>query len=287
MLFISPNSAKLRTMSVKTHLGAIPRSRARFGQVAAQARPFISVAAAAAVLQTDPTRAAKQLARWHEQGLLRRVRRGTYSVVPPAAVLQERVILDSWTLVPEVFNHAYVGGWSAAEHWDLTEQVFTTLLILTTDHLKRTTLRIDATDLRARHIPHAQWFGTAVLWREGTRVLVSDVHKTLIDMFSDPVLGGGIQHIAHCFRTYLRSDNKDPQRLLSYAQRLGAAPVFKRMGFLCETLKGPADLTAACRERVTLGLANLDSSIASPRVSKIWQLRLPRQWETLLKDGSS
>jgi predicted transcriptional regulator of viral defense system len=277
-------------MAVKTppsHARALPRARVRFGQVAARARPFISVAAAASVLRTDPTRAAKQLARWHEQGLLRRVRRGTYSVVPPAAVLQERVILDPWTLVPTVFNHAYVGGWSAAEHWDLTEQVFTTLLILTTDDLKRTTFRIDASDLRARHIAHAQWFGTSVLWREGTRVLVSDVHKTLIDMFGDPVLGGGIQHVAHCFRTYLRSDNKDTHQLLSYAQRLGQAPVFKRMGFLSQALNGPPDFIAACRQRVTLGLANLDSSIASPRVSKIWQLRLPRQWETLLKDGQS
>ena len=216
---------------------------------------------------------------------MRRVRRGVYAVVPASAVMHEHVVMDPWSLVPTIFRQAYVGGWSAAGHWDLTEQVFSTLLICTTDALKRTTLKVAGSTLRARHIPTTLWFGTTATWHEGARVLVSDVHKTIVDMFIDPALGGGIQHVTLCFQAYLQRADANVGRLLSYATKAGSIPGFKRMGFVCEAINGPAELRDGCQRTVTLGLAKLEPSIESPRVSKRWQLRLPRAWEKLIRDG--
>lgn len=192
VLFVSRNSTIMRTMVVTTHRVTERPGRALLARVATRAHPLITTSEAAAVLGWDKTRTAKQLARWHEQGLARRIKRGVYVIVPPAAFLQKSVVADPWVLVAAVFRRAYVAGWSAAEHWDLTEQVFTTLLVCTTDAVKRTRTRVAEIEIRARHIPARQFFGTAIVWREGTRVLVSDVHKTLVDMFADPALGGGI-----------------------------------------------------------------------------------------------
>ena len=36
----------------------------------------------------------------------------------------EQVVQDPWILVPALFAPAYIGGRTAAEHWDLTEQIF-------------------------------------------------------------------------------------------------------------------------------------------------------------------
>ncbi|MDT8397140.1 MAG: type IV toxin-antitoxin system AbiEi family antitoxin domain-containing protein [Pseudomonadales bacterium] len=259
--------------------------RALLARVAARARPLITTSEAATALGWDTTRAAKQLARWHKQGLVRRVKRGVYAIVPPSAFLQKSVVADPWVLVPAVFRHAYVGGWSAAEHWDLTEQVFTTLLVCTTDALKRTQTRVAEIEIRARHVPELQFFGTTIVWREGTRVLVSDIHKTLVDMFADPALGGGIQHVSQCFSAYLRREDANAERLLDYARRLGRAATFKRMGYITEALGGPQGLQDACAARVTLGLAKLDPAIKSPRVSKRWQLRLPKALDRMLASG--
>lgn len=275
----------MRIMVDATHPITEQSGRALLARVAARARPLITTSEAATALGWDAIRAAKQLARWHEQGLVRRVKRGVYAIVPPAAFLQKSVVADPWILVPAAFRRAYVGGWSAAEHWDLTEQVFTTLLVCTTDALKRTQTRVAEIEIRARHVPARQFFGTTIVWREGTRVLVSDVHKTLVDMFMDPALGGGIQHVSQCFSVYLRRDDADTERLLDYATRLGRAVTFKRMGFLTEALGGPQSLRDACAARVTLGLAKLDPAIESPRVSKRWQLRLPKALDRMLTSG--
>src|SRR5579871_6346064 len=173
----------------------LPISREQLAKVAGQARPFIDVATASAALGWDQTRTAKQMARWSNQGYLRRVRRGTYAVVPLASLAAERVIADPWVLVPTTFRSSYVGGWSAAEHWDLTEQIFNRLLICTTDRVRRSQLEVAGIALRARHVPVSWFFGTETVWRDGARVLVSDLHKTVIDMCADPAIGGGITHV--------------------------------------------------------------------------------------------
>ncbi len=44
---------------------------------------------------------------------------------------QTQVPEDSWILVPELYEPGYAGGWSALDYWDLTEQVFRSLCVLT------------------------------------------------------------------------------------------------------------------------------------------------------------
>lgn len=285
MLAKRRSSLKMRTVAVVTHPSELPVGRVRLARVAAHARPFINVEAAASALKWDARRAAKQLARWHQQGLLRRIRRGVYAVVSASAALREQVIADPWLIVPTLFRRAYVAGWSAAEHWDLTEQIFKTLLVCTPDRIKRTTMRVAGIEIRARHVPESLWLGTAATWHDGTRVPVSDVHKTVLDMCFDPGLGGGIQHVAQCLSAYFRRDDADPKRLVHYAHETAARSALKRLGFLCEVMDGPTELRDACLREVTIGLAKLDPVMPSPRVSKRWQLRLPNAWQRMFVDG--
>jgi predicted transcriptional regulator of viral defense system len=107
------------------------KSRLRLSQVLQQAGDLVSVNDVSQTLQMERTSAAKQLARWHLQGLLRRLRRGVYAPVPLTALGQEQVLEDPWVVVPELFGPAYIGGWSAAEHWGLTEQLFRSVCVVT------------------------------------------------------------------------------------------------------------------------------------------------------------
>ena len=74
------------------------------------------------------TTAAKTLSRWCSQGWLRRIGQGLYVPVPLDLAGTEQVVEDPWVLVPTLFGHCYVGGWTAAHHWDLTEQLFRELV---------------------------------------------------------------------------------------------------------------------------------------------------------------
>ena len=79
---------------------------------------------AARVLGLDRQKAARLLAGWHNQGVIRRVAHGLYVPVQPTALGKNQVLDDPWVLVPELYEPGYVGGWSALEHWELTEQLF-------------------------------------------------------------------------------------------------------------------------------------------------------------------
>ena len=39
---------------------------------------------------------------------------------------------ESWVLARAVFEPCYIGGWSAAEHWGFTEQIFNSTMVFTT-----------------------------------------------------------------------------------------------------------------------------------------------------------
>jgi predicted transcriptional regulator of viral defense system len=256
--------------------------RERFSAVLRQGGELVTVDDASKALNVGRIVAAKTLARWNRQGWLKRVRRGLYAPVPLTALPGDQVIEDAWTLVPELFGPAYIGGASAAHHWDLTEQLFRTVFVYTGRPVRRGNQTIQATSFSVRHVRKEQLFGTSPLWRGRIKIQVSDVHKTIIDMLSDPSVGGGIRHVSDCLAAYLSRDTVDVERLVEYAKRVGNGAVFKRLGFLAEASGAPA-LAEACRRHLTQGNAKLDPALSSPRLVRRWRLWLPVNWKASVR----
>src|SRR5215831_12746550 len=101
---------------------SLPASRARLAAVLRAAKEVVSVDVTSQTLGIDRLASAKLLSRWKEQGWLRRVGHGLYVSVPLDLAASEQVIADPWVLVPTLFGECYIGGWTAAHHWELTEQ---------------------------------------------------------------------------------------------------------------------------------------------------------------------
>lgn len=240
---------------------------------------LVTVGHAAGALGLDRITAAKQLARWQDQGRLRRVRRGVYAPVPLTADVGDQIIEDPWTLVPELFGPAYIGGLSAAHHWDLTEQLFRTVFVYTARLVRQTTQTIQGIPFALHHVqPMRLSFGLSTLWRGQLKLQVSDVHRTVTDMLDYPAAGGGIRHVADCLDAYLVRPDADPKKLVEYTEHLDNGAVFKRLGFLAEYSESSPWLIEACIERLTQGYAKLDPAMPCPRVSRRWRLRLPEAW---------
>jgi predicted transcriptional regulator of viral defense system len=252
--------------------------RARLTAVLRQAGQIVSVQDAMTALNTDRKTAAKLLARWHTQRWLQRVGPGLYTVIPIDARATEQVLEDSWILVPALFGEAYVGGWSAAEHWDLTEQLFRDTLVFTTKNFRSRKHDVHGITFMLRHIKPEAFFGTRSVWRGQIKVQISDIHRTMIDMLADPATGGGIRHVADCFREYIRHKDANPRVLIEYAEKLGNGAVFKRMGFLAEAMSDQKELVEASRARLTQGNAKLDPAVKSPRLVRAWRLWIPETW---------
>ena len=206
------------------------------------------------------------------------MRRGLYTPVPMASLGQNQVLEDPWLIVPFLFGPAYIGGWTAAEHWGLTEQIFRSVCVLTRRLVRGKKKTFQGVDFSVKRISPKAMFDTKTLWRGKVKIEISNPSKTIIDMLDDPAIGGGIRHVSDCLEKYLNEKNGTPEELISAAERLGNGAVFKRLGFLADRRGGPEKLIAGCRKRLTTGNAKLDPSVPSRRLVKRWRLWIPVSW---------
>jgi predicted transcriptional regulator of viral defense system len=179
--------------------------------------------------------------------------------------------------VPALFAPAYVGGRTAAEHWDLTEQIFKDIVVVTGQMIRERHQKRQGFDFTLKHLKPEKIFGTTPAWRHNTKVPVSDVHRTIIDMLDDPALGGGIQQASDCLNAYLKRPDRSDHKLAEYGDKLGNGAVFKRLGFLAER-RGEAALVELCRSRLTAGNAKLDPALDCRRLISKWRLLIPPSW---------
>ncbi len=257
---------------------SIPKGRGRLAAVVRAAGDIVHIADAERTLEVSRSDAAKLLSRWSGQGWLRRVGPGAYVPVGLDSLGSEQVLDDPWILVPALYDPAYIGGRTAAEHWDLTEQIFRDIVVMTERAVRARTQHRHGAWFTLRHIRPHMIFGARNVWRGRTRIAVSDVHRTIVDMLDDPGFGAGIQHVGDCLASYFDRKERDDERLIAYADRLGNGAVFKRLGFLAERGSGTVALVEACRERLTQGNAKLDPALACPRLVARWRLFVPESW---------
>jgi predicted transcriptional regulator of viral defense system len=197
---------------------------------------------------------------------------------PLESLESEHVLSDPWVLVPALYAPAYIGGWTAAEHWDLTEQLFRDIVVMTAQPVREKHQVRHGARFTLHHIQERKIFGTKPVWRGKTKVQVSDVHRTVVDMLDNPAVGGGIRHVADCVNVYFKRPDRDDDTLLEYARRLGNGAIFKRLGFLAEQHPDAAHLAEHSMPKLTQGNAKLDPALKCGRLISKWRLWVPATW---------
>ena len=264
---------------VKNLSGIGKLDRQRLGRVVRAAKGSISVSDAAQILKMSSTDAAKLLSRWAKKGWLSRVYRGLYIVIPLESRSADMPLENPWVIAEKLFSPCYIGGWSAAENWGLTEQIFRKLIVMTTQKPRRSMCAIKGTEFLLRRIPPKAMFGLKPLWQGQVKVLVSDPARTIVDMLGDPALGGGIRTVAEMFSNYLKFETKDIELILQYAKQLGNGAVFKRLGFMLERFAPQEkDAIARCLAALTKGNTKLDSKLPAEKLITRWRLWVPESW---------
>jgi predicted transcriptional regulator of viral defense system len=224
------------------------------------------VSDAADALGVDRGEAARRLAALASAGWLRRVRRGLYLAVPVDAPDPRAWTEDEWYLADLVWHPCYITGWSAANFWSLTDQVFRSTVVATTARVRKVEQELAGNRYLVHHVnPDRLSWGLEPEWRHDRRVLVANRARTVADMLDRPGLGGGIRHVAEILDTYLVEAS--PADLVDAVERLGNGAAFKRLGYLIETLGLDAPgVVDACADRVTSGMSLLDPDL--PRTGR-------------------
>lgn len=216
---------------------------------------------AANILGFDIRRTRRFLAYLAAAGWLTRIRRGLYTTVPLDVVEPLAWREDPWIVAAKVFSPFYIGGWSACEHWSLTDQIFKETVVISSKPLRQRHIEIQGAPFYVKVMDSDKIFGTEIVWRGRTRVPVSDPTRTIVDILDDPKIGAGIRHIADILRAYLSHERRNDSLLLEYAHKLGNRTVFKRLGYLLESTKiADKKLIEACRKGMSSGVSSLDPS---------------------------
>ncbi|HSS79251.1 MAG TPA: type IV toxin-antitoxin system AbiEi family antitoxin [Thermoanaerobaculia bacterium] len=179
-------------------------------------------------------------------------------------------------MAARVFVPGYLAGWTACEQWGLTEQIFRDIQVVTARRLRHRVQEIQGTRFLAKTVSPDRLFGTKAVWRGQNQIEVSDPSRTMVDLLDDPALGGGIRHVAEIVTAYFGGEHRDDRCLQEYATRLGNRTVWKRLGYLLESLIIDApELSQACREGMSSGVSLLDPSAGTQGpVLKRWNLRI-------------
>ncbi|MHB1947980.1 MAG: type IV toxin-antitoxin system AbiEi family antitoxin domain-containing protein [Gammaproteobacteria bacterium] len=255
--------------------------RERLTSILRETQTTISVEDAVKVLGVSRDYAAKLLAKWAVKGWLARVSRGVYIAVPIESTTADIRLEDPWAVAEKLFHPCYIGGWSAAEHWGLTEQIFRTIIVLTTQKPRNQHLNIRGTHFWLRMIPKENMFGLKAVWHEQIKIFVSDQSRTILDFLIDPKLGGGIRHVIDMFREYLKTEHKNLPLLMEYVVRLDTSAVFKRLGFLLEqNAPEEKDAICICEKHITISKTKLDPQLKdSNKLITRWRLWVPENWK--------
>ncbi|MBW2702681.1 MAG: type IV toxin-antitoxin system AbiEi family antitoxin domain-containing protein, partial [Deltaproteobacteria bacterium] len=216
------------------------------------------------------------LSRLCRKGWLQRLKRGLYRVVPLGASSPNPVVEDAWPLAMDLFSPCFISGWSAAEHWDFTEQIFNSISVVTARPQRRSLQVYGGVKFRTRTLQAQRMFGSNKVWFGSRRVEIANPHRLVVDILDLPAFGGGGRHTLDVVRAYLRSQAADLSNLMEYAERYGSGTLFKRLGFIVERFGTPGDeWLDRCLGNTSSGLSKLDP--AGPDKGKIvskWNLRI-------------
>ena len=249
--------------------------RAVLTALAALERPAVT---AADVVRRGLSRQAANLAlsRLAQKGWLRRLRRGSYAVVPLSSASGQPVVEDPLAVAMHLYAPCFISGWTAAQHWELTEQIYNAIAVYSARPQRRSSHQVGGVTYRVRRVPKESIFGTTKVWSGTVAVLMATVHRTAIDVLDAPEMGGGGRQTLDIVRAYWRRKDAAPDVLFDLAAKLGRGTIFKRLGFTAERFGRPsAAWLEACRARLSEGVSLLDP--AGPRRGPIvsrWRLRI-------------
>jgi predicted transcriptional regulator of viral defense system len=235
----------------------------------------------AKTLKLNQVQAAQLLSRWAVKGWLSRVKHGVYIPVSLQADNPNVMADEPWVIAKALFAPCYIGGWSAAEHWGLTEQIFSSAMVFTTKKAKSREQNLNGVKLTVKTIKPERIFGTKTVWQQNQKVEVSDPTRTVVDAFNDPAVVGGIRMAVDILERYLKSEHKNLKLLIEYTSKMKNTAICKRLGFILElNFSNEVELINFMKKNIKAGYSQLDPSTPGKILITQWNLWIPSKlWE--------
>ena len=240
--------------------------------------PF-TVREAAGALDFSIPQARRFLAYLTERGWLVRVHPGLYATVSLEAETPSDWREDPWVVAAKLFGpNCYLGGWTACEYWDLTDQIFRETVVFTTRRVRSTEIEVQDFPFRLRRVALERMFGTpagVARPHQGAGNVGSDPH-TWLTCWTNPPWAEEYATWRRSLASTFAASIVNDELLVDYMMKVGNGAVYKRLGYLLEELDIAAPgLLRECREGITAGISMLDPDLPrSGPATRRWNLRV-------------
>jgi len=240
----------------------------------------LSVAEASDILSVPRTKAAKLLAAYAQKGWLTRVYSGVYMSVPIESSTNKVIPEAPFAIAEKLFSPCYITGWSAAEHWGMTEQIFQSVVVITQRRFKNYQPIIQGIEYVLHFSKPSTFFGLRSIWQSNVKVQIAGPTRLVVDLMNNPSLGGGLRPTVDIFKYYMSSSEKSIDLLITHLKQLSNGAAYKRLGFLVEKYY-PSEqaLISQCKKNLTTGNAKLDSTLRCNKLATKWRLWVPENWK--------
>ncbi len=216
------------------------------------------------------------------RGLLMRVRRGIYYIIPYEQ--DAETFMPDWHLLAKYLvrdaDH-YIGYYSALQVHNLITQPSLKEQIVVSKQIHPSSLDIKGIQFQFIFHNKKHFFGVKKMWIDDfNKVNCSDLEKTIIDCLFKPDYAGGIVEIARAI--YISRAEINYGKLLEYIKEFNSQAVIKRLGFLLETLEIGEEIIDDLIKIKSKSVVLLDTELPNTgkTISK-WSIRQNIEIETI------
>lgn len=183
--------------------------------------------------------ASKVLSRLVNNGIVTRLKSGTYRLVPFELGFEREYLGNPYLVARELAlgkrkgakEEYYLSYGSAFDLHQMVTQPQLVVYVSSPKMLRPQT--IQGTEFRFVRCKKKDLFGITEIWLDkNEKVQVSDLERTLIDGLKQPNYCGGFSEVAKAFS--IKRDVIDPQKIIDYAIKLDVGAVNRRLGYLME-----------------------------------------------------
>jgi predicted transcriptional regulator of viral defense system len=245
-------------------------------------QPTVTIEGTMAILDCSYDHARRVLHRLARRRWLIPITPGKYELIPAergehAFPDTNPLFIGSTLVEPYCFSFA-----TAAFFYGLSTQASATVYVATSVRARQRLLTVRGKPYRLVFQPSHKFFGAVEVDAYGSRVMMAEPEKTVVDALDQPVYAGDIPETAGMLR---RGQGRlDWNRLTDYALRFRSQALIQRLGYLADFLQLP--LEAPVRERLLASIGKSTPYLGQPgrwgmggAYSATWRIvdNIPRQ----------
>ena len=199
-------------------------------------KPIFRLKEVQKILRIDEVSSRSFIRKLVNRGIVTRLKPGLFILVPFELGKETEYIGNPFVVAREIMDGK---GYflSHATAMDIHQEVTQPQLVVNVTTLKpRRSITALGIEFRFIHNQKKYFFGISDHWvTKQERVKVSNLERTIIDGLKKPEYCGGLTEVAKGL--WIRQQDINVSRLISYAMKIGVGAVIRRLGFLLEFYK--------------------------------------------------